>query len=281
MAQSHLDSVKSMYDERSEQYDENQVHVKQAQDYIQWASPKRGESLLDLACGTGLVALSAKTEVGNSGHVVGVDISEGMLNVARRKAKAADLDIPFFNHEITDLSSIVDQVLPQNSKGFDIITCASALILLPDPLKAVKHWKSLLQPGGRLVTDVQTKDANLVMNIFSFIAPKVGVSVPWHSHLWQSQQALEKLMVDAGLHVDNIFETDVYMTTLYSVNDAELVFNRAVSKAMFKDFDQPDIREEAKRLFVQRFVDIAGGPVDGVDIAEETRYWVVVATNPA
>lgn len=279
MAQSHLDSVKSMYDERSEQYDENQVHVKQAQDYIQWASPKKGESLLDLACGTGLVALSAKPQVGESGHVVGVDISEGMLNVARRKTKAADLDIPFLNHDITDLSSIIDDILPQNSRAFNVITCASALILLPDPLKAVKYWKSLLQPGGRLVTDVQTKGANLVMNIFSSIAPKIGVSVPWHSHLWQSQQALENLMVDAGLHVDKIFETDVYMTTLFSVNDAESVFSKSVSKAMFKDFDQPNIREEAKRLFVQKFVEIAGGP-DGADIAEETRYWVVVATKP-
>src|ERR1700712_4799797 len=102
MAQSQLDSVRAMYDERSEQYDENEVHVRQAQDYCDWANLKKGDSVLDLACGTGLVALGAKQQVGELGHVVGVDISEGMLNVARRKAATAGLAISFYNHDISN-----------------------------------------------------------------------------------------------------------------------------------------------------------------------------------
>ncbi|KIY02157.1 uncharacterized protein Z520_02295 [Fonsecaea multimorphosa CBS 102226] len=278
MSQSQLDVVKSMYDERSEQYDENDVHVRQAQDYITWADLKEGENLLDLACGTGLVAIGAKSVVGPSGRVVGVDISEGMLKVARRKAQAAGLDIAFLNHDVCDLAGL--HIVPKEDytdEFFDVITCAAALILLPDPLQAVKNWKSVLRPGGRLITDVQTKDANVVMNIFSAIAPQVGETVPWHSHLWQSQQALATLMVDAGFHVDKVFETEAYAKAQYHLDTAPELFDKAVSKAMFKDFGRADICEKAKDLFVRKFAEIAGSKDT---IEEETRYWVTVATRP-
>lgn len=272
MPQKRLNSVRSMYDERSEQYDENVVHVRQAQDYLGWAELKDGESVLDLACGTGLVALGAKKLVGESGHVVGVDISEGMLNVARRKAQADGVEVPFINHDISDLSGL--DILPKGSNGFDVITCASALILLEDPLQAVKNWKALLSPGGRIVTDVQTKDANVVMNILTAIAPEVGESVPWQSHLWQSQQALVDLMVQAGLRVSRVFETGPYATTRYDGDEAPELFEQVVGKSMYRNFGRDDIREKAKALFVEKFAGIAGraGSVD-----EETRYWIVVA----
>ena len=274
MAESHLDFVKSMYDERSEKYDENDVHVRQSQDYIQWTNLKKGESVLDLACGTGLVALQAKHEVGENGHVVGIDISEGMLKVARRKAEAAGFDVEFINHDISNLSDVVDRILPSGAVGFDVITCASALILLPDPLQAFINWKSLLRPGGRLITDTQTKDANVVMNIFQAIASKVDESVPWHSNLWQSQQALEKLAIDGGLSVERIFETEAYAKTQYDAGAAPELFEKAIEKAMFANFGRYEIRERAKDLFLKRYADIAG-PAGSVD--EETRFWVVVA----
>lgn len=277
MAQSHLGSVRSIYNERSEKYDENEVHVKQAQDFVQWIAPKKGESVLDLACGTGLVTLLAKREVGESGHVVGVDISDGMLNVARRKAEADGLDLEFFNHDISDLGGIQDTILPKGSSGFDVITCASALILLPDPLQAVQHWKSLLGPGGRLITDVQTKDANLVTNIFSAIAVEVGESVPWHSDLWQSQQALEHLMADAGLTVQKIFETESYAETRYSIDEAPQLFERVADQPMYHNFGRAEVREKAKELFTRHFATVAGS--SGV-VEQETRFWIVVATKP-
>ncbi|ETI23962.1 hypothetical protein G647_05769 [Cladophialophora carrionii CBS 160.54] len=280
MSQPHLDSVRSMYDERSEHYDENEVHIKQAQDYCEWAGLRRGESLLDLACGTGLVALEAKRRVSGAGHVVGVDISEGMLTVARRKAAAAGLDdVRFFNHDISDLAAIRDDILPDGAEGFDVITCASALVLLPDPLRAVRNWQALLRPqGGRLVTDVQTKDANLVMNVFSDIASRVGESVPWNSELLRSQRELERLAVHAGLDVQTVFETDAYAKTRYHVDDARQIFDQAVGKAMFSNFGRADIREQARDLFVQRFTDMAGS---AGSIEEETRFWVLVATRSA
>lgn len=261
-----------MYDERSEQYDENSVHVQQAQDYVAWAELKQGDSLLDLACGTGLVAWGAKRQVGSTGHVVGIDISKGMLDVARRKAKADGLEVRFIDHDISDLSDL--HLLPDGSSGFDVITCASALILLPNPLQAVQNWKLLLRPGGRIITDVQTKDANVVMNIFASIAPQVGESVQWEGQRWQSQQTLADVMTEAGLDVQKALETRAYATTHYDLDQAHELFDQAVSKAMFKNFGREAIRQQARSLFVDKFAEMAGS---ARSIDEETRYWVVVA----
>ena len=60
MASENLQSIQSMYDARSDVYDQNMVHVEQARDFINWAQLKPGHSLLDLACGTGLVTIAAK-----------------------------------------------------------------------------------------------------------------------------------------------------------------------------------------------------------------------------
>jgi len=207
---------------------------------------------------------------------VGVDISEGMLNVARRKVESSGLDVRFFNHDIADLSGIRDKILPAELDGFDVITCASALILLPDPAQAVRHWKSLLRPGGRLITDVQTKDANLFTKVFSLIAPEIGESVPWRSELWQSQQSLKDLVVEAGLNVQTIFETDAYTKTRYNTTDAPQLFEDAVGKSMFQNFGRAEVRVKAKELFVQQVAKIGGA---AASVEEETRFWVVVATK--
>ncbi|KAL2431625.1 hypothetical protein ABEF95_012401 [Exophiala dermatitidis] len=273
MPQPHLDSVRSIYDERSEQYDENQVHVKQAHDYVEWAQLKEGECVLDLACGTGLVTLEAKRVVGPSGYVFGIDISDGMLNVAWRKAEAEGVDVQFLNHDIADLRGL--DLLPEGKVGFDVITCAAALILLPDPLQAVSMWKTLLSPGGRLVTDVQTKDANIVMKIFATIAPDLGEEIPWNAQQWQSQADLEQLMVDAGLTVQKIFETEAYATTRYDQKSAPNLFDQAVEKSMYKVFGREPVR--AKAMFLKHFADIAGP--EGV-VNDECRFWVVVALRP-
>jgi len=276
---SRLEKVRLMYDERSDKYDDSDVHVRQARDYIQWADLKEGQSVLDLACGTGLVALEAKKRVGASGHVVGVDISDGMLSVARRKAQAAGAEVTFINHDVTDLAGV--DLSPANKEGwqgFDVIVCASALILLPDPLQAVKSWVPLLRPGGRLITDVQTKDANVAMNIFAAIAPKLGEEkVLWDATRYQSKSGLEELMTEAGLTVEKCWRTEPYAIHHYELGHAPKMFEESVGQSMFKTFGRPEIKERAKSLFIDQFVETAG---QSELIVEETCFWVVIASRP-
>ena len=75
-----------------------------AADLVERAAPKPGERVLDIACGTGIVARFAAATIG-TGHVVGLDINEGMLAVARSRSvgpgphiqwrEASALDLPF------------------------------------------------------------------------------------------------------------------------------------------------------------------------------------------
>jgi len=61
-----------------------------ASDLVDRAALRQGERVLDVACGTGVVARMAAERVGGTGHVSGLDISPGMLAVARSVAASAD-----------------------------------------------------------------------------------------------------------------------------------------------------------------------------------------------
>jgi ubiquinone/menaquinone biosynthesis C-methylase UbiE len=221
MSRSQTDLIKTMYDERSEQYDAS-FHVLHAEEFIRIAQPKDGESVLDLACGTGLVAHLAKERVGAHGHVVGVDISEGMLDVARRKCRQNELNIVFIQHDISDLSGL--ELPPNGSNGFNIITCATALILLLDPLQAIKQWAALLKPGGRFITDVPVKDANVPIRIMGLIGDQVGQSLRWDQTWVKSEDSLKTLLADAGLIVKDVFMSKTYQVREYEEMPAPQVF---------------------------------------------------------
>ncbi|KAI9714674.1 MAG: hypothetical protein M1812_006339 [Candelaria pacifica] len=79
----------AIYDARSSTYDTT-FHPVLARDILQFTNPQTGFSVLDLACGTGLVVLQAKSLVGPSGSVVGIDISEGMMDVGRESLRHWD-----------------------------------------------------------------------------------------------------------------------------------------------------------------------------------------------
>jgi ubiquinone/menaquinone biosynthesis C-methylase UbiE len=93
-------------------------------------------SVLDVATGTGLVLRALPASV----RMTGVDVSPGMIAVAHRELPAARLIV-------ADASGDLDLEDAQ----FDLITCATALHLLPSPTRAMRSWRRLLAPGGRVV----------------------------------------------------------------------------------------------------------------------------------
>jgi SAM-dependent methyltransferase len=108
--------------------------------------PRPGESLLDLACGTGLVTFNLARilqprEDGaaeRGGKTVGVDLSRGVLDVVRRKLEMRgneELRIDFMECDIAKL----DGIEGVEEGGFDIITVCSALVLMPEPREAVRE----------------------------------------------------------------------------------------------------------------------------------------------
>jgi SAM-dependent methyltransferase len=86
-----------------------------------------GESVLDVACGTGTLAIAAKRQVGSDGSVTGIDASAEMIERARAKAERAGLDIAFV--------SGTAQELPFGDGQFDIVMGTLMLHHLPKPVR--------------------------------------------------------------------------------------------------------------------------------------------------
>ena len=106
-----------------------------------------GERVLDVATGPGMVARIAARAVGTTGQVVGVDIAEQSLEVARQKAAGEGLGQLTF--EAQDAENLT---LPDNS--VDKVFCSMGLMHFPSPEKALAEIYRVLKPGGKLVAAV-------------------------------------------------------------------------------------------------------------------------------
>ena len=103
------------------------------------AGIRRGDTVLDIGCGTGVLARAALARVGAQGEVVGVDPNDGMLAVARRTAS-----------EVTWLEGTAER-LPLEDGSVDVVASQFALMFLPDTGAAVREMRRVLRPGGRIV----------------------------------------------------------------------------------------------------------------------------------
>lgn len=135
--------IANLYNARSSDYDNGDWHPRIARRLVEYAKLNSGQQILDIATGTGMVAIEAAQIVGDEGRVLGIDISAGMLEVAQRKSKKLNLNnIEFCLADAEALN------FPDNS--FDRIFCSSAFIWMSDLVGALKLWYSFLKPGGLL-----------------------------------------------------------------------------------------------------------------------------------
>lgn len=130
-----------IYSKRSENYDDSKWHSHITHRLVESAEIRPSQSILDIATGTGHVAIEVAQIVGNSGHVIGVDISSRMLEKARQKVTA--LNLKNIEFQFGDGENIN---FPRNS--FDRILCANAFPLMRDKAATLKLWSQFLKPGG-------------------------------------------------------------------------------------------------------------------------------------
>jgi ubiquinone/menaquinone biosynthesis C-methylase UbiE len=110
---------------------------------IELAALPQGSRVLDVCCGTGASALPAAEAVGPTGKIIGVDLAEELLELARRKAVQQRLgNIKF---EVGDMLS-----LRFPTESFDAVVCVFGIFFVPDMRKAVSELWSRIRPGGKL-----------------------------------------------------------------------------------------------------------------------------------
>jgi ubiquinone/menaquinone biosynthesis C-methylase UbiE len=95
-----------------------------------------GQRVLDVACGTGVLARAAAERVGRSGSVVGIDLSEAMLAVARRVRP----DLAWRQGDAADL--------PFSDGEFDVVVSQMAMMFFPDPTAALRQMRRVVRPSG-------------------------------------------------------------------------------------------------------------------------------------
>ncbi len=130
-------------DAQAEQYESSFVPALFAQ-WAPWlveaAGLQEGQTVLDVACGTGVVAREAADR--GAGPVVGLDLNESMLAVARRIRP----DIEWRRGDAAEL--------PFADDSFDVVLCQAAMMFFPDPDRALREMARITVAGGSLVVQV-------------------------------------------------------------------------------------------------------------------------------
>jgi SAM-dependent methyltransferase len=108
-------------------------------DLVRRLGPKEGERWLDVGCGVGAVSMRAARA---GADVTGVDLSDVMIETARRRAAEEGLEIAY---EVGDAEQ-----LPVPDAGFDVVSSSVGVIFAPDQAVAARELARVVKPGGRL-----------------------------------------------------------------------------------------------------------------------------------
>ena len=119
----------------------------------------KGNTVLDLACGTGVVTKKIRDKVGNSGYVVGGDTSVTAIKIAK-KWNGFKPNLNFINIDAEKFSF---------SRKFDIVTCQYALFFFPNARKALKNIRNSLKETGILGLSVHGHKVPFFSNILDSI----------------------------------------------------------------------------------------------------------------
>jgi demethylmenaquinone methyltransferase/2-methoxy-6-polyprenyl-1,4-benzoquinol methylase len=174
---------------------------------ISLSQAKTGQTILDLAAGTGDLTRQLSRRVGNTGRVVCSDINPAMLAEGRKKL----LDAGIFNN--IDFLEINAESIPFDNNHFDVITMGFGLRNVTDKEQALREMVRVLKPGGQVIILEFSKPASAwlekLYDTYSFnVIPKLGEWIAGDKDSYQylvesirthpDQEALKTMMLGCG-----------------------------------------------------------------------------------
>ena len=177
-------------------------HARVAGRLVELAAPRKGEHVLDVGTGTGLVAHLVAPKV-SPGHVIGIDLSDRMLSIARTKAAK---NVQFLG--------MAAERLVFKPGTFDLVTMGEALAYLADPADALAEAHRVLRSGGRLAVSchrrsLNTRAQDLFFQGLAPLARRHYLSLPRYSSeraRFGEPDVLPSLLGDAGFESTRLTE---------------------------------------------------------------------------
>ena len=156
--------------------------------------PNRGDSVIDVACGTGIVARVARERLGPEARIVGVDVAPAMLAVAR----TVDPTIDWRQGDAVSLPV-------SDAERFTVLTCHQGLQFMRDKPAAIREMRRVLAPGGRvaIATWRSLEEIPGMRDLNAVAEQHVGAIVD-SRHSFGDATELNRLLVDAGFSQVNV-----------------------------------------------------------------------------
>ncbi|MBC7897550.1 MAG: methyltransferase domain-containing protein [Cytophagaceae bacterium] len=209
---------------------------------LERAHARPGERVLDVACGTGLVTFALARAVGPAGHVVGTDISEGMIDQATAAAERTDVPVEFHRMDAEQLD------FPE--AHFDLAVSALGLMYVPHPERAVAEMHRVLGPAGRMVAAVWgARRACGWAEIFPIVERRIASEACPLFFSLGTGDTLADLFIATGLH--DVEQVRLTTELAYASDDDAIgaAFRGGPVALAYSRFDDT-VREDAHREYL-------------------------------
>jgi len=193
---------------------------------VELVNINKGNTVLDVACGTGVVTNEIQKKIGKSGYVIGIDTSNTAIKIAK-KWNNNKVNVNFVNIDAEKFSF---------SKKFDVVTCQYALFFFPNAQKALKNMKNSLKESGSIGISVHgSKDK---VPFFSSILDSVIKYIP--DYVPPGSPDLDRFGTKSAL------KSEVSKVGFSNIIVKEFVFNYSPGK--FEDYWRNYLKYIAKPL---------------------------------
>ncbi|MEK4028963.1 MULTISPECIES: demethylmenaquinone methyltransferase [Bacillaceae] len=195
MQQSKEEKVHRVFEKISSNYDQMnslisfQQHKRWRNTTMKKMNVPKAASALDVCCGTGDWTIALAQAVGPEGHVVGLDFSQNMLNVGKRKVEESGLE------QVKMIQGNAME-LPFDDHTFDYVTIGFGLRNVPDYMQVLREMNRVLKPGGMAVC-LETSQPTMIgfrqlyFFYFRFIMPLFGklFAKSYQEYSWLQESA--------------------------------------------------------------------------------------------